>query len=68
MDVGRYIPRPRSFFGRKEAIKKSRSYPNEDVVYTDEELEEEEAQMCQLDTSSGWAIVDNSRYNTVYYY
>lgn len=27
--VGRYIPKPRSFFGRKAAIKKSRTYPNE---------------------------------------
>eukprot|EP00434_Breviolum_minutum_P020781 symbB.v1.2.018329.t1/scaffold1417.1/size119926/3 len=38
----KYIPKPRSFFGRKAAIKKSRTYPNEDVVYTDEELAEEE--------------------------
>lgn len=38
----KYIPKPRSFFGRKAAIKKSRTYPDEDVVYTEEELEEEE--------------------------
>jgi len=38
----KYIPKPRSFFGRRAAIKKSRTYPNEDVVYTDEELAEEE--------------------------
>eukprot|EP00913_Durusdinium_trenchii_P034042 g31865.t1 len=38
----KYVPKPRSFFGRKAAMKKSRSYPDEDVVYTDEELEEEE--------------------------
>lgn len=38
----KYIPKPRSFFVRKAAIKKSRTYPDEDVVYTEEELEEEE--------------------------
>ncbi len=30
--VGRYIPKPRSFFGRKAAIKKSRTYPNEALL------------------------------------
>ncbi|CAJ1377748.1 unnamed protein product, partial [Effrenium voratum] len=38
----KYVPKPRTFFGRKKALKKSRTYPDEDVPYTDEELEEEE--------------------------
>ncbi|CAE7525278.1 unnamed protein product, partial [Symbiodinium microadriaticum] len=38
----KYVPKPRSFFGRKPPPKKSRQYPNEDVVYTQEELDEEE--------------------------
>eukprot|EP00929_Paragymnodinium_shiwhaense_P107724 TRINITY_DN74098_c0_g1_i1.p1 TRINITY_DN74098_c0_g1~~TRINITY_DN74098_c0_g1_i1.p1 ORF type:complete len:762 (-),score=232.80 TRINITY_DN74098_c0_g1_i1:87-2372(-) len=38
----KYVPRPRTQWGKIPKEKKSREYPNEDIVYTDEDLAEEE--------------------------
>jgi len=38
----KWVPRPRLFHGKMPKERKSRTYPKEDVVYTDEDLREEE--------------------------
>jgi len=38
----KWVPRPRTRFGKVPKEKKVRTYPNEDKPYTDEDLEEEE--------------------------
>lgn len=38
----KYVPKPRTFFGKVKAPKRIRTYPNEDKVYTDADLREEE--------------------------
>ena len=49
--VERYVPKPRSFFGRKAAMKKSRSYPDEVGKYPSPSKEWDVLSLQQLESS-----------------